>query len=282
MSILLNTRAPVRFIPLIDQITKARETLADAEHVLAEATAKSAAAPKDIDLLEALDSAGDDVVAAQEALDKLERELAENPTQPVYLLRVPTYRTNDQLVTMSLELPQAPTDRRMFRAIQKAAEAGVIDLDDPDLLAVEAGLKTSGAGVPEDLTGAFQNLFDLASDHPTVRQTIVARHKANSQDRTLMLRFHLVGWEGVVVDDVPVPFASSGDLADEGVIDVIPPADILAIINKVREMNSVRKRTGNFSGLPSLSPSSPSDSPAAPTNPEPAAAEVQALDPAQA
>lgn len=260
-SVPLNTRAPFRFCPLREQIAQAREDLDTAAKDVAEAKAKADADPTNKKLAENLIEAQEWEMETQENLDKLEGELAANPKQPVYLLRVPTYRSNDALVAMSLGLPQSPSDRRMFRAIKQAAETGALPLDDADLLDIEVALKSSGGGVPEEMTGVFQDLFDRVSDHPAVRDVVVARYQANSADRELTIRFHLLGWENVDIDGVPAVFDAKDGLAAESCLDAIPPADCRAIVEKVKEMNRVGSRLGNSSASPSPSLSTPTASP---------------------
>lgn len=242
-------RTPFPYCPLMDQIRKARETLEDAQRALAEADAKAKAAPDDKALADALAVAIAAEADAADTLEDLENQLAEQPDQPVYLLRVPTFRTNTRFSEIMALAPPSPSDRRMFRAIKKAGiETGEIPADDADLLAVEQALRSSGADLPDALAGVFEDLYARVEEHPAVRAVVAARTRSNGAVPLLKVRFHLLGFKNVEGD-----FVAVGDMATEETTDLISPLDVYRIANKVDELNALRMRLGKSSSSRSRS-----------------------------
>ncbi len=239
--------ATYTFTPLIDRIEKAREEVAAAERKAANAHAAADAKPDDAALAETATEADEALDVANEALDSLEAELAENPDQPKYVLRVPTFDLNAKFEEEMIRHPTYPSDRKMFKAIEAS---GLIPADDPDLIEVRAGLRKSGGGVPEELAGVFQDLYDRASDAPEVGAIRAARLRWQKDLARLRTNFYLLSFSGVVdVDGNDVPFEADGDgKPTEAALNAIPPDDIIAIGEKVSELNTLKGRRGNSRG----------------------------------
>lgn len=274
-SVPVTTAAPYRFCPLLDKIEKARDEVAQAERDLAEVMAELAVKPEDADLLALADEAEADRSKATAALEALESELQENPDQPVYLLRVPTFRSNAAFEEEMVSLPTYPGDRRMVKAI---AASGLVPADDPDLVAVQDALKKSGAGLPEDMSGLLEDLYDRAADTPEVGAVRRARARFGNSIRLMRVRYHLLGFKGVIgADGAEAVYAAENGYPTDETLDAIPPADVTAIAVKIEELNSVRGKGGNSRGgaassaLPPPSQPSPSDTETLTTTETPAA-----------
>ena len=235
------------FTPLVDRIEKAREEVAAAERKAANAHAAAEAKPDDGPAVQAADDADEALDAANDALDALEAELAENPDQPKYLLRVPTFDLNAKFEEEMIRHPTYPSDRKMLKAIEAS---GLIPADDPDFVEIKAALRKSGGGVPGDLAGAFQDLYDRASDAPEVGNIRAARLRWQRDHARLRTSFYLLSFSGVVdVDGNEAPFEADGDgKPTEAALNAIPPDDIIAIGEKVSELNTLKGRRGNSRG----------------------------------
>lgn len=235
------------FTPLVDRIEKAREEVAAAERKAANAHAAAEAKPDDEALIEAANTADEALDVANELLDGLEAELAENPDQPKYVLRVPTFDLNAKFEEEMIRHPTYPSDRKMFKAIEASGE---IPADDPDLIEVRAGLRKSGGGVPDDLAGVFQDLYDRASDASEVGAIRAARLRWQKDLARLRTNFYLLSYSGVTdIDGNEVPFESDVDGHPTAeCLNAIPPSDIEAIGAKVNELNTLKGRRGNSRG----------------------------------
>ncbi|CAO3428670.1 hypothetical protein [Azospirillum argentinense] len=264
MSMLPITAAkPYLFILLVDQIEKARDAVAEANRKLANATAALEAKPDDADLKKDVDEGEKLLSDAYEELDRLEAELSETPDQPVYRLRVPSFDINAAFEEALVRLPTYPGDRKLFRAIEAS---GLIPSDDPDFLAVKEALKKSGGGVPEELSGTFQDLYERADNSEAVRDIRAARLRFTKDVARLRTTHYLLGFEGVRdLDGDLVPFLAENGYPTTATLNAIPPEDIAAIGEKVQELNSLRGRGGNSrrgvksSASPQPSQPSPTD-----------------------
>ncbi|WP_376957739.1 hypothetical protein ABNQ39_11460 [Azospirillum sp. A26] len=187
------------------------------------------------------------------SIAKVDEDECKLTVRPVYLLRVPNFRINSQFDQCYYDVPLAPTDRKLWHAIQAAVqragdEYGVTTAH-PDFQALDKAFRETGGGkVPQAVVGLFEDLFARTSDSPEVRKILKLR-KAHTAGLTMLrLRFYVAGLSGLPgAEDFSVE-RSEGDafqMATEDSIALIPPSDIDAILQKLDDLGTARGREGN-------------------------------------
>lgn len=234
----VSARDPFHFDPLAEAIADARAKVDDAQRRLDEAGETDFAAKLIADA---------DLETAKAALEQAEAERARyGANAPKYSLLVPTYRTQQRLENLMIGLPAHPGNAAMLKALRAASADGLYE--DEDKMALEAlvsASKSQGNLRQEKLSSELTRLTEVAMEHPAVMAVVAKRRKAIAAHNEMTVRFHLLGWAGAKLP--PFPNRNADGLADETVLDFLPPEHVMAVVLKVQRLQGVEGTMGNSS-----------------------------------